>query len=143
MTVQLSDEKNGSKIYVNKKQYNKIMDKMKPVIMHFNIRHFPAMKQDGGSILSSILPTLTKVVSTAALVLTKTVLSGLATGVASALGSLGIDSLFDSNGIDSKTGDIIKALAIISNELNKLPKNQKDNFDQIMMSGNGKMEGGF
>ena len=101
------------------------------------------MKQDGGSILSSILPTLIKVVSKAALVLTKTVLPGLATGVASALGSLGIDSLSNSNGIDSKTGDIIKALAIISNELNKLPKSQKDKFDQIMMSGNDKMEGGF
>ena len=116
LKVQLSNEKNGSKVYVNLRQYNRIMKK-KPTIINFNTTHFRAMKQDSGNILSSILPALTQVASKAAPVLTKTVLPGLATGVASALRSLGIESLFNGNGIDRKTEDIIKALAVIDNEL--------------------------
>ena len=54
---------------------------------------------------------------------------------------MGIDSLFG-NGIDGKTSDIIKALGVISNELNKLKKGEKEKFDKIMMTGNGQM-GGF
>ena len=61
--------------------------------------------------------------------------------MASALGSLGIDSIFG-KGLDGKTGDIIKALAMIENELRKLSKDQKSKFDKVMMSGNG-MKGGF
>ena len=109
----------------------------------FNDTHYRAMKQDSGSTLSSILPALTtKVVPT----LTKTILPGFATGVASALGSLGIDKIFGNgtNFHNSKVGDIIKALAIIQNELSKLPKEEKNKFDKVMMmSGNGKMEGSF
>ena len=144
LKVQLSDDKNGDKIYVNKTQYNRIM-KGKTTIINFNTSNYRSMKQDSSSILSSVLPTLTKVAAKAAPVLTKTVLPGLATGVASALVSLGIDSLFDGNGIDGKTMDIVKAMAVITNELNRLPKNQKEKFDQLMMmNGNGQtMKGGF
>ena len=100
---------------MNQRQYNRIM-KGKPTIISFNTTHFRCMKQDGaGSILSS-LPALTKIVSKASPVL-KRILPGLATGIASTLGSLGIDSLLG-NGIDGKKGDIIQALAIVSNELN-------------------------
>ena len=100
------------------------------------------MKQDGGSLLSSLIGPLTKVVSKAAPVLSKTILPGLATGVASALGSLGIDSLFSGKGIDGKTVDIIKALAVIENELRQMKKSQKTKFDEVMMTGNGQ-SGGF
>ena len=124
LKVVLSDGKTGDRIYVNQRQYNRIM-KGKPTIINFNDTHFRAMKQDSGSILNSLVGPLTKVVSKAAPVLTKTILPGFATGVASALGSLGIDSLFSGKGIDGKTGDIIKALAVIEDELRKLPKDQK------------------
>ena len=123
LKVKLSNEKDGSRIYVTKTQYNKIMKGIKPVIMTFNETHYKSIDKDtrkGGNLLSSMLPALTKIASKAAPVLTKTVLPGLATGVASALGSLRIDSLFSGKGIDGKTGDIIKALAVIETELNKL-----------------------
>ena len=103
------------------------------------------MKQDGGSILSSLIPALTNVVSKAAPVLTKLVLPGLATGVASALGSLGIDQIFENgaNFHNSKVGDIVKALAVIQNELSKMSESEKDNFDKVMMmSGNGQNQSG-
>ena len=64
--------------------------------------------------------------------------------MASALGSIGIDSLFSGKGIDGKTGDLIKALAVIENEVRKLSKPQKAKFDEIMMTGNGHNQtGGF
>ena len=141
LKVVLANEQTGDRIYVNDRQYNKIM-KGKPVVISFNDTHFRAMKQDGGSLLSSLIGPLTKVVSKAAPVLTKTILPGLATGVASALGSLGIDSLFSGKGIDGKTGDITKALAVIENELRKMNKSQKTKFDEVMMTGNGQ-SGGF
>ena len=87
--------------------------------------------------LSSLLGPITKIATKVVPALTKTVLPGLATGVSSALASLGVDSLFSGKGIDTKTGDIIKALAIVGNELRQLPKAQKTKFDQIMMTGNG------
>ena len=141
LKVALANEKTGDRIYVNDRQYNKIM-KGKPVIINFNDTHYRAKKQDGGSLLSSLIGPLTTVVSKAAPVLTKTVLLGLATGVATALGSLGIDSIFSGKGIDGKTGDIIKALAVIENELRKMPKSQKSKFDEVMVTGNGQT-GGF
>ena len=135
----------GDRIYVNDRQYNKLM-KGKPVIINFNDSHFRAMKQDGGNLLSSLLGPITKLATKVAPALTKTVLPGLATGLttglASALGSLGIDSLFSGKGIDGKTSDIIKALAVIENEVRKLSKPQKAKFDEIMMTGNGQ-SGGF
>ena len=134
---------NGDRIYVNDRQYNKLM-KGKPVIINFNDSHFRAMKQDGGNLLSSLIGPITKLATKVAPALTKTVLPGLATGVASALGSLGIDSLFSGKGIDGKTGDIIKGLAVIENELRKLSKQQKAKFNEIMMTGNGQNQsGGF
>ena len=132
---------NGDRIYVNDRQYNKLM-KGKPVIINFNDSHFRVMKQDGGNLLSSLIGPITKLATKVAPALTKTVLPGLATGVASALGSLGIDSLFSGKGIDGKTGDLIKGLAIIENELRKLSKPQKAKFNEIMMTGNGQ-SGGF
>ena len=72
-----------------KSQYNKIMTGMKPVIMTFNETHYKSIDKDtrkGGNLLSSMLPALTKIASKAAPVLTKTVLPGLATGLASAKG---------------------------------------------------------
>ena len=133
----------GDRIYVNDRQYNRLM-KGKPVIINFNDSHFRAMKQDGGNLLSLIGP-ITKLATKVAPALTKTVLPGLATGVFSALGSLGVDSLFSGKGIDGKTGDIIKALAVIENEVRKLSKPQKAKFDEIMMTGNGQngQSGGF
>ena len=104
----LANEKTGDRIYVNQRQYNRIM-KGKPTIINFNDTHYRAMKQDGGSILSSLIGPLTKVVSKA-MPLLKTILPGVATGVASSLSSLGIDSLFSGKGIDGKTSDIIKRL---------------------------------
>ena len=134
----------GDRIYVNDRQYNKLM-KGKPVIINFNDSHFRAMKQDGGNLLTSLIGPITKLATKVAPALTKTVLPGLATGVASALGSLGIDSLFSGKGIDGKTGDLIKALAVIENEVRKLNKPQKSKFDEIMMTGNGQngQTGGF
>ena len=132
---------NGDRIYVNDRQYNKLM-KGKPVIINFNDSHFRAMKQDGGNLLSSLIGPITKLATKVAPALTKTVLPGLATGVASALGSIGIDSLFSGKGIDGKTGDLIKAIAVLENEVRKLSKPQKDKFDEIMMTGNGQ-SGGF
>ena len=145
LKVELADKQSGYKIYVNQRQYNRIM-KGNPTIINFNNTHFRAMKQDCESILSSILPALTKVASKAAPVLTKTILPELATGVSSALGSIGIDQIFGNgaNFNNSKTGDIIKALAVIENELTKMPKKEKDKFDKVMMTGNGQnQKGGF
>ena len=141
ISLKLVYNPNGDRIYVNERQYNKLM-KGKPVIINFNNTHFRAMKKDGGSILSSLLGPITKIATKVAPALTKTVLPGLATGVASALGSLGIDSLFQGKGIDGKTGDLIKGLPVIENELRKLNKAQKNKFDEIMMTGNGQT-GGF
>ena len=134
----------GDRIYVNDRQYNKLM-KGKPVIINFNDSHFRAMKQVGGNLLSSLIGPITKIATKVAPALTKTVLPGLATGVASALGSMGVDSLFNGKGINGKTGDIIKALAVIENEVRKLSKPQKAKFDEIMMTGNGQngQSGGF
>ena len=133
----------GDRIYVNDRQYNKLM-KGKPVIINFNDSHFRAMKQDGGNLLSSLIGPITKIATKVAPALTKTVLPGLATGVASALGSLSIDSLFSGKGIDGKTADLIKALAVIENGVRKLSKPQKAKFDEIMMTGNGQNQsGGF
>ena len=135
---------NGDRIYVNDRQFNKLM-KGKPVIINFNDSNFRAMKQDGGNLLSSLIGPITKLATKVAPALTKTVLPGLATGVASALGSIGIDSLFSGKGIDGKTADLIKGLAVIENELRKLSKPQKAKFDEIMMTGNGQngQSGGF
>ena len=101
------------------------------------------MKQDGGSILSSILPALTKVASKVVPTLIKSILLGMATGVTSTLSSLGIDKIFGNgaNFHNSRTGDLIKALAVIENELTKLPKKEKDKFDKVMMTGNGETGG--
>ena len=93
ISLKLVYDPHGDRIYVNDRQYNKLM-KGKPVIIKFNDTHFRAMKQDGGSLLSSLLGPITKIATKVAPALTKTVLPGLATGVASALGSLGVDSLF-------------------------------------------------
>ena len=142
ISLKLVYDPNGDRIYVNERQYNKLM-KGKPVIINFNSSHYTAMKKDGGSLLSSLLGPITKIATKVAPALTKTVLPGLATGVASALGSLGIDSLFSGKGIDGKTADLIKALAVIENEIKKLSKAQKTKFDKIMMTGNGQIKGGF
>ena len=143
VSLKLVYNPHGDRIYVNERQYNKLM-KRKPVIINFNNSHFRAMKQDGGNLLSSLIGPITKIATKVAPALTKTVLPGLATGVASALGSLGIDSLFSGKGIDGKTGDLIKALAVIENEVRKLSKPQKAKFDEIMMTGNGHNQtGGF
>ena len=141
ISLKLVYNPHGDRIFVNERQYNKLM-KGKPVIINFNDTHFRAMKKDGGSLLTSLLGPITKIATKVAPALTKTVLPGLVTGVSSALGSLGIDSLFSGKGIDGKTGDIIKALAVIENELRKLSKPQKTKFDEIMMTGNGQ-SGGF
>ena len=142
ISLKLIYDPHGDRIYVNDRQFNKLM-KGHPVIINFNDTHFRAMKQDGGSLLSSLIGPITKLATKiVAPALTKTVLPGLATGVASAIGSLGIDSLFSGKGIDGKTGDLIKALAVIENEVRKLSKPQKAKFDEIMMTGNGQ-SGGF
>ena len=141
ISLKLIYDPHGDRIYVNDRQYNKLM-KGHPVIINFNDTHFRAMKKDGGSLLTSLIAPVTKLASKVAPALTKTVLPGLATGVASALGSLGIDSLFSGKGIDGKTGDLIKGLAVIENELRKLSKPQKAKFDEIMMTGSGQ-SGGF
>ena len=60
--------------------------KGKPVIINFNTSHYRWMKQDGGSILSSILPVSAKVTSKI-MPAKKSILPGIATGVSSALGS--------------------------------------------------------
>ena len=143
ISLKLVYNPNGDRIYVNDRQYNKLM-KGKPVIINFNDSHFRAMKQDGGNLLTSLLGPITKLATKALPTLTKTVLPGLATGVASALGSIGIDSLFSGKGIDGKTADLIKGLAVIENELRKLSKPQKAKFNEIMMTGNGQnQKGGF
>ena len=121
VSLKLVYNPHGDRIYVNERQYNKLM-KGNPVIINFNNSHFRAMKQDGGNLLSSLIQPITKLATKVAPTLTKSILPGVATGVASALGSLGIDSLFSGKGIDRKTGDIIKGLAVIENELRKLNK---------------------
>ena len=47
------------------------------------------------------------------------------------------------NGIDGKTLDIVNAMAVISNDLNQMKRNGKKKVNQIMMSENGQMQGGF
>ena len=143
LKVQFSNEKDGNRIFVTKTQYNKITKGLKPVVITFNETHYKNIDKDtkkGGSLLSSLIGPLTKI----APVLTNTVLPGLGTGVASALGSLGIDSIFGSgtNFDNSKVGYVIKAMAVIENELRLLPKTEKEKFNKVMMSGN-RMKGGF
>ena len=101
------------------------------------------MKQDEGSILSSILPAIAKIASKTMPVLSKTVLPSLAKGVSGALGSLGIDALFGNGLIDENLRNIIVVIAKLSDEINKLSNNDKLTIDQIMMSGNSQMTGGF
>ena len=146
LKLHFSNEKDGNRIFVTKTQYNKITKGIKPVVIAFNETHYKSIDKDtkkGGTLLSSLIGPLTKVVSKVAPILTKSVLPGLATGISSSLASLGIDSLFSGKGIDGKTGDLIKALAVIENELRKMPKDQKSKFDQVMMTGNGTQSGGF
>ena len=95
--------------------------------------------------LSSLLPAIGKI-ATKTMPIIKKIAGPITSGIASALGSLGIEKIFGSgsNFDNSKVGDIVKALAIVQNELTKLPKKEKDKFDKVMMmSGNGQMEGGF
>ena len=148
LKLQFSNEKDGNRIYVTKSQYNKITKGLKPVVITFNETHYKSIDKDtknGGSLLSSLLPAIGKIATKTMPIIKK--IAGLVTsGIASALGSLGIDKIFGSgeNFKNSKVGDIVKALAIVQNELTKLPKKEKDKFDKVMMmSGNGEMDGGF
>ena len=147
LKLQFSNENEGNRIYVTKTQYNKITKGLKPVVITFNERHYKSIDKDtknGGSLLSSLLPALGKI-ATKTMPIIKKIAGPVTSGIASALGSLGIDKIFGSgaNFHNSKVGDIVKALAIIQNELTKLPKKEKEKFDKVMMmSGNGQ-EGGF
>ena len=55
---------------------------------------------------------------------------------------MGLDALIG-NGINGETRDIVTAMAIISDELNKLSKSDKEKFDEVMMTGNDEMKGDF
>ena len=101
------------------------------------------MTQDVASISSTILAPLTKVTTKIAPILTKSILPGLATGVTTSMGSMAIDSIFGNGLIEEKMRDIVTAIAIISNEIQKLNKNDKAKFDQIMITGNFQMKGDF
>ena len=148
LKLQFSNEKDGNRIYVTKTQYNKITKGLKPVVITFNETHYKSIDKDtknGGSLLSSLLPTIGKI-ATKTMPILKKISSPILSGITSALGSLGIEKIFGSgaNFDNSKVGDIVKALAIVQNELTKLPKKEKEKFDKvIMMSGNGEVEGGF
>ena len=148
LKLQFSNENEGNRIYVTKIQYNKITKGLKPVVITFNERHYKSIDKDtknGGSLLSSLLPTLGKI-ATKTMPIIKKIAGPITSGIASALGSLGIEKIFGSgaNFHNSKIGDIVKALAIVQNEITKLPKKEKEKFDKVMMmSGNGQMEGGF
>ena len=148
LKLQFSNENEGNRIYVTKTQYNKITKNLKPVIIIFNETHYKSIDKDtknGGSLLSSLLPALGKI-ATKTMPIIKKIAGPVTSGIASALGSLGIEKIFGSgaNFHNSKVGDIVKALAIVQNELTKLPKKEKDKFDKVMMmSGDGQMHGGF
>ena len=144
MKIAISNEHNGNRIYVTKTQYNKITKGLKPVVITFNERHYKSIDKDtknGGSLLSSLGKIAIKTMP-----IIKKIAGPITSGIASALGSLGIEKIFGSgeNFHNSKVEDIVKALAIVQNELYKLPKIEKDKFDKVMMmSGNGQMEGGI
>ena len=147
LKLQFSNENEGNRIYVTKTQYNKITKGLKPVVITFNERHYKSIDKDtktGGSLLSSLLPALGKIAGKTMPIIKK-IAGPVSTGIASALGSLGIEKLFGSgaNFHNSKVGDIVKALAIVQHELTKLPKKEKEKFDKVMMYGNGEMNGGF
>ena len=148
LKLQFSNENEGNRIYVTKTQYNKITKGLKPVVITFNERHYKSIDKDtknGGLLLSSLLPALGKI-ATKTMPIIKKIAGPVTSGIASALSSLGIEKIFGSgaNFHNSKIGDIVKALAIVQNELSKLPKKEKEKFDKVMMmSGNGQMEGGF
>ena len=148
LKLQFSNENEGNRIYVTKTQYNKITKGLKPVVITFNERHYKSIDKDnksGGSFLSSLLPALGKI-ATKTMPIIKKIAGPVTSGIASALGSLGIEKIFGSgaNFHNSKVGDIVKALAIVQNELTKLSKKEKEKFDKVMMmSGNGEMNGGF
>ena len=119
---------------------------MKPVVITFNERHYKSIDKDtknGGSLLTSLLPALGKIASKTMPIIKK-IAGPVTSGIASAIGSLGIEKIFGSgsNFHNSKVGDIVKALAIVQNELTKLSKKEKDKFDKVMMIGDGQ-SGGF
>ena len=148
LKLQFSNENEGNRIYVTKTQYNKITKGLKPVVITFNERHYKSIDKDtknGGSLLSSLLPALGKI-ATKTMPIIKKIAGPAMSGIASALSALGIEKIFGSgaNFHNSKICDIVKALAIVQNELTKLPKKEKEKFDKVMMmSGNGQMHGGF
>ena len=148
LKLQFSNENEGNRIYVTKTQYNKITKGLKPVVITFNERHYKSIDKDtksGGSLLSSLLPALGKIV-TKTMPIIKKIAGPAMSGIASALSSLGIEKIFGSgaNFHNSKVADIVKALLIVQHELSKLPKKEKEKFDKVMMmSGNGEMNGGF
>ena len=148
LKLQFSNEKDGNRIFVTKTQYNKITKGLKPVVITFNEKHYKSIDKDtrnGGSLLSSLLPAIGKIASKTMPIIKK-IAGPVTSGIASAIGSLGIEKIFGSgtNFDNSKVGDIVKALAIVQNELSKLPKKEKEKFDKVMMmSGNGEMSGGF
>ena len=148
LKLQFSNENEGNRIYVTKTQYNKITKGLKPVVITFNERHYKSIDKDtknGGSLLSSLLPALGKI-ATKTMPIFKKIAGPVTSGISSALANLGIEKIFGSgtNFHNSKVGDIVKALAIVQNELIKMPKKEKEKFDKVMMmSGNGKMDGGF
>ena len=116
---------NDFKVYVNKCQYEKLI-KNKPMILNFNRTHYSAMKNmDGGSILSSLLPMATKMISKVAPVVTKQILPGLTHGVTSTLALLGIDKLLSGNGINDNVKDILIVTDKLIQEINKLKNNDK------------------
>ena len=146
LKLQFSNEKEGNRIYVTKTQYNKITKGLKPVVITFNETHYKSIDKDiknGGSLISSLLPALAKIASKT-LPIMKKIAAPVTSGIASALGSLGIEKIFGSgaNFHNSKVGDIVKALAIVESELRKMSKKEKDKFDKVMMmSGNGQTAG--
>ena len=135
LKLQFSNEKEGNRIYVTKTQYNKITKGLKPVIITFNETHYESIDKDtknGGSLLSSLLPAIGKI-ATKTMPIIKKLAAPISTGIASAIGSLGIEKIFGSgsNFDNSKVGDIVKALAIVQHELSKLPKKKKINLIKL------------
>ena len=134
---------NDFKVYVNKCQYDKLL-KNKPMVLGFNRTHYSAMKNmDGGSILSSLLPMATKMISKVAPVVTKQIIPGVLHGLTSTLSSVGVDKLLSGNGISDNVKDIIIVIDKLIQELNKLKNKDRKQFDEIMLSGSNYVEGGF
>ena len=84
----------------------------------------------------------TKIASKLEPAVTKTVLLGLTTGVASNLASLGVDKLLSDDGagngkINNKIQELNQAIYILSQEINKLNTNQKKQFDMIASNQSG------